>query len=190
MCSFSQFVNLTTENKKKTVKNIKKNSNTPRKKKRTQQRFSEKRSGAFGQYENGAQQITRQVSNRIQKGPIIGKRLAKESWHGAADKVRVILSRLFVSVFHLIFNSFLPSLLLSLFLWMFFHSILLYFLSITAPMMLYTPLRVFFTFQRKRYFKVRLTKTDSSERCKVNKRFFEQNKILKFSVAKILKFFL
>lgn len=45
---------------------------------------------AFGQFENGAQQITRQVSSRIQTGTIIRKRLAKESWHGAADKVRVM----------------------------------------------------------------------------------------------------
>lgn len=47
---------------------------------------------AFGQFENGAQHITRQVSSRIQTGTIIRKRLAKESWHGAADKVRVMFS--------------------------------------------------------------------------------------------------
>lgn len=50
----------------------------------------EKSGSAFGQLENGAQHITRQVSSRIQKGTIVRKRLAKESWHGAADKVRVI----------------------------------------------------------------------------------------------------
>lgn len=60
-----------------------------------QQQFAEKRSGGgFGQFENGAthgQHITRTVSGRIhQKGPsLVGKRLAKDSWHEAADKVRV-----------------------------------------------------------------------------------------------------
>lgn len=54
-----------------------------------QLRYIERRSGAFGQYENGAQHITRQVSNKIQKSGLVRKRLAKESWHGAADKVRV-----------------------------------------------------------------------------------------------------
>lgn len=53
-----------------------------------EQPFYERRS-AFGQYENGAQHITRQVSSRIQKGAIGRKRLVKE-WQSAADKVRVI----------------------------------------------------------------------------------------------------
>lgn len=56
---------------------------------------------AFGQFENGAQHITRQVSSRIQKGTIIRKRLAKESWHGAADKVRVMF---FFFVFLTVFS--------------------------------------------------------------------------------------
>lgn len=53
-----------------------------------QKQYAERRS-AFGQYENGAQHITRQVSNRMQKGAIGRKRLVKE-WQSAADKVRVI----------------------------------------------------------------------------------------------------
>lgn len=62
-----------------------------------QQEFSEKKSGGFGQYENSAKPlpgIARQVSTRIQKGPsLVGKRLAKDSWHEAADKVRVNVAR-------------------------------------------------------------------------------------------------
>lgn len=59
------------------------------------QQYYERRS-AFGQYENGAQHITRQVSNRIQKGAIGRKRLVRE-WQSAADKVRVI--KLYCSYF-------------------------------------------------------------------------------------------
>lgn len=54
------------------------------------QRQDQRSSGTFSQFD-GVQQISRQVSSRMQKRTIGRKRLAKESWHGAADKVRVIV---------------------------------------------------------------------------------------------------
>lgn len=39
--------------------------------------------------ENGTQHISQQVSLRIKKKTVVRKKLARDSWHGAADKVRV-----------------------------------------------------------------------------------------------------
>lgn len=53
--------------------------------------MGKKSGGAFIQLENGTQRsITQQVSLRMKKQPTtVRKKIARETWHGAADKVRV-----------------------------------------------------------------------------------------------------